>query len=332
VFADIVFRPKPEPKAPKVVAAPPAPRPRPSFPRRVARGVIRRIRRLLGLPAKRPAASRAVVAPLAPAAPVAVASPVAAVSEPEASQTQDAGRRIGLVVTRAGIFRDNGIAFSEEDQQAFWLDIIDRLEARGDDYRLFTTGHFSDEVFLDALVRSRRIPMSNAAVTVNSPEELSDELRACDGVLAYRLHASITAFAYGVPSIGLSWNFKVPYFYESVGLGERALPPEKWTADDALAALDRAMDEGVVKDESFLMSVYETLFSGLKSIAAPDSDATAYSYAQLRTRLPRYAGTTPAQYRVKVRRKLRRAYENYQRLSEYHLRAETEKADRGATS
>ncbi len=311
VFADIVFRPKPEPAGPaSPVAAAPA-----SFSRRV----VRRLRRMLG---QSPAAASAAVKP---GAPVVSSRPSPAAASP-VKEGSDDRRRIGLVVTRAGIFRDNGIAFTEEDQRKFWLDVIDRLEQRGDDYRLFTTGHFSDEVFLDALIRSRGIPMSKAAVTVNSPEELSNELRSCAGVLAYRLHASITAFAYGVPSIGLSWNFKVPYFYESVGLGERALAPEQWTADAALAALDRAMAEGVTKDEAFLMSVYETLFTGVKAIAAPDSEATAYSYAQLRTRLPRYAGTSPAQYRDKVRRKLRRAYENYQRLSEYHLRAEADKA------
>jgi polysaccharide pyruvyl transferase WcaK-like protein len=312
VFADIVFRPKPEPAA--------SPAPAPSARPTLARRVVRRLRRLLGRPTSATTAAKTQAPSPAPARPSVSDTAVTEASGGEGP------RRIGLVVTRAGIFRDNGIAFTEADQRAFWLDVIDRLEARGDDYRLFTTGHFSDEVFLDALIRSRGIPLSKAAITVNSPEELSDELRSCDGVLAYRLHASITAFAYGVPSIGLSWNFKVPYFYESVGLGERALPPEKWTADEALNALDRAMDEGVTKDQAFLMSVYETLFSGIKSIAAPDSGATAYSYAQLRTRLPRYAGTTPAQYRDKVRRKLRRAYENYQRLSEYHLRVEADKA------
>jgi len=220
-------------------------------------------------------------------------------------------KRIGLVVTRAGIFKDNGIPFTESDQRRFWLDVIETVKKKGYDYKLFTTGHFSDEVFLDALVREKNIPMSKAAITVNSPEELIDELAACDGIIAYRLHASITSFAYGIPSIGLTWNFKVPYFYESVGYGHRALSHDKWQGQTVVDALERAMAEGVAKDEAFLLSVYETLYSGLSGIFAPDGDRPAYTYEELRENLPPYGGTSLRQYREKVRRKLRRTYEYY---------------------
>lgn len=222
------------------------------------------------------------------------------------------GRCIGLVVTRVGIFPDNDIDFSEKDQRDFWLGVIDELKGRGDDFRLFTTGHFDDEIFLDSLVRHHGVPSKNAAVTVNSPEELIEQLRACDGVIAYRLHASITSFAFDIPSIGLSWNFKVPEFYRSMGYAERALPPADWSADTVIRALDKAMEEGVVKDDDILMSVYRTLFSGLKDIFSPGTHAQAYSIGDLRNGLPRYSGTTRKQYQDKMRRKLRRSYGFYQ--------------------
>lgn len=241
-----------------------------------------------------------------------------------------ARKRIGLVVTREGIFADNGIAFSEEDQRAMWRDVIALLEARGYDYRLFTTGHFSDEVFLDAFIRSGGAPASKAAFTVNSPEELIQELASCDGVVAYRLHASITSFAYEVPSVGLSWNFKVPFFYESVGHGDRALPPERWTAADIVSVLERAMREGVTKDVPFLMSVYETLFTGLRGIVDPRSDATPYTFDELRAELPRYAGTSHEQYRTKVQVKARRSYDNYQKLSRFRRNVERKRAEAAA--
>ena len=300
VFADIVFRPKPAPR-------PAAPvKKKASLPRRVVRKVRRTVR---GLFSRRAAERVPTPSPVPAPAPAAVPEP------PVAS----APKRIGLVVTRAGIFKDNGIAFTEDDQRRFWLDVIDDLTARGYDYRLFTTGHFSDEVFLDSLVKAHGIPLSKTAITVNSPEELTAELSACAGVIAYRLHASITCFAYGVPSVGLSWNFKVPYFYESVGHGDRALPADRWTARDVIPALEKAMAEGVHKDIPFLMSVYETLFTGIKGVVRPDSGNLPFTYPQLAVKLPRYAGTDAKQYRDKVRRKMRRTYENYQRYSEFYL-------------
>ncbi|MFT4050885.1 MAG: polysaccharide pyruvyl transferase family protein [Microbacterium sp.] len=225
-------------------------------------------------------------------------------------------KKIGLVVTRAGIFKDNKIAFTAAKQKAFWLDTIALLESRGYDVRLFTTGHFSDEVFLDNMVRKDGVPLGKAAVTVNSPEELITELSTCDGVIAYRLHASITSFALGVPSVGLSWNFKVPYFYDSVGYRHRALDPADWTAEKAVSAIESAMADGIRKDEPFLTSVYDTLFAGIKEIAAPTSARVPFTLEELKNELPPYAGTTLAQYREKMRRKLRRTYENYQILTE----------------
>lgn len=222
------------------------------------------------------------------------------------------GKTVGLVVTRAGIFKDNGIDFSEKDQRDFWLAVISELTARGDDYRLITTGHFTDEIFLDSLVRHHGVPIKKAAVTLNSPEELIAELQNCDGVIAYRLHASITSFAFDIPSVGLSWNFKVPDFYRSMGYPERAIASDDWNASHVVSILDRAMAEGVEKDEDVLMSVYRTLVEGLRNVLAPESSAEAYSLPELRSHLPRYGGTSRKHYQEKMRRKLRRSYGFYQ--------------------
>jgi polysaccharide pyruvyl transferase WcaK-like protein len=302
VFADIVFRKKPGKAAP----APPAP---PTFSRRMKRRLRRIARSILRRPAPSPAKVRPAVV---------------------AAATRPASKRIGLVATRAGIFKDNGITFTEDDQRQFWLDVTALLAERGYDYRIFTTGHFTDEVFIDAFARANNLPLSKVAITVNSPEELIDELTACAGVIAYRLHASITSFAYEIPSVGLSWNFKVPYFYESVGHGDRALDHTRWNATEVVDALEKAIGEGVTKDEAFLMSVYETLFAGIKGIFAPASERESYTYAELHDNLPRYPGTSHSQYQAKVKNKLRRAYEQYQRYSTYYARAQDAKAARAA--
>lgn len=249
------------------------------------------------------------------------------VATPSTTSAVGRAKTIGLVVTRAGIFADNGIPWNESKQRRFWLDIIDRLTALGYDYRLFTTGHFSDEVFLDALFRNKNIAARKVAFTINTPDELVRELNACDGVIAFRLHASITSFAYSVPSIGLSWNFKVPYFYDSIGYSERAFPPEQWSAEEVVPALERAMVQGVDRDEEFLMSVYKTLFEGIKGVVAPDSTNEPYSYEQLKTSLPPQPATTATQYKHRVQIKFRRTYEHYQRYHRYYLAAERRKLE-----
>lgn len=298
VLADIVYRPKSEQKA--------VPTPAPSTKARIKRKIKRIINRLL---AEEGDKKTVVSAPHKPKGSISGANSKAG----EAAAPKR--KCIGLVVTRAGIFADNGIKFTGKDQREFWLDTIAKLTELGYDYRVFTTGHFTDEVFLDSLVKNGGVPGGKAAVNVNSPDELMDELRKCDGVIAYRLHASITSFAMGIPSIGLSWNFKVPYFYESVGYGHRALPPEQWSADVVVPAIEAAMADGIKKDKESLKSVYDTLFTGIRSVVSPDSSATPYTFDELWDSMPRQAATGPRAYREKVNRKFRRTYENYQRLS-----------------
>src|SRR5699024_7167044 len=293
VLADIVYRKKPEPPA--------APKPAPSIPVRAKRKLKRIVKSVIakGGPATGTSTAPAAKKPAAKAPP----------AEPKAP-------RIGLVVTRTGIFADNRIGFTEDAHRKWWLETIASRYAKGNDCRPFTTGHFSDEVFLDSLVRDSGVPAKKAAVTVNSPDELIRELRGCKGVIAYGLHASITSFALGVPSIGLSWNFKVPYFYESVGYGDRALSPDKWRAEEVIPAIEQAMHDGVEKDPEFLKSVYDTLFTGIRGVLAPESAATPYTLSQLWDGMPRQLATGPKGYRDKVNRKLRRTYENYQKLSD----------------
>lgn len=279
------------------------------------------LQRALALPCVRRATTRDDLASLRAYVPT-LTPPASLVSDPAviANAVFGPGRstrpptgagRVGLVITRSGLFHDNGIKFSAEDQCRMWLSVIAELDAKGYDYRLFTTGHFADEAVLDALVRTGKVPLAKTRIAVNSPEELIDELTACVGVVAFRLHASITAFAYGIPSIGLSWNFKVPYFYETAGYPERALPPERWTADAILPALESAIQEGVAKEEAFTMSVYRTLFEGMKSVLADGQQRTPYTYAELMHHMPPYEGTSPEAYRNKVQRKLRRIYQPY---------------------
>ena len=277
VFADIVFAPKPKTEA--MV-------PKRPFAQRTIPSLKRRVKKVLHRKAKRPQPT------------------------PDSEQTS-ARKRIGLVVTRAGIFKDNGISFSEQDQRTMWKQIIELLDKKGYDCRLFTTGHFSDEVFLDAFARKEGFLLQQYMPAINSPEELIAEIRACTGIIAYRLHASITAYAYGVPSIGLSWNFKIPYFYEAIGRSERAFDPESWDAPTIVAALEKALEEGVSKDASYMMTVYETLFSGLKNIFMPESKQEPYAFDDLLKCLPHYAGTSQKKYRKKIERKLRRTYDAY---------------------
>ncbi|MCF2587202.1 polysaccharide pyruvyl transferase family protein [Brevibacterium sp. UCMA 11752] len=240
------------------------------------------------------------------------------VGELPASFAKQGVPTIGLVVTRGGIFADNSIDFSERDQQDLWLGVIKLLEERGYGYRLFTTGHFTDEIFLDSLVRQHGVPGKNVTFAVNSPDELIHELRKCTAVIAYRLHASITSFALGTPSVGLSWNFKVTEFYKEVGYAERAISPDEWNPRSIVSAVEAALNGGVEKDDNYLYTVYATLFAGVKGVLSPNEPVEPYSLDEVVEALPRSSKTPLREYRAKVQRKLRRSYDFYANQTKAH--------------
>ena len=89
-------------------------------------------------------------------------------------------------------------------------------------------------------------------------------------MIAYRLHASITAFALGIPSVGLSWNFKVPEFYREIGYPERAIDSTNWNPLHVVTAMETALKSEVKKEEGYLYTVYKALYDGVKEAIALD--------------------------------------------------------------
>lgn len=75
------------------------------------------------------------------------------------------------------------------------------------------------------------------------------------------------------------------------------------------------------------MSVYNTLFEGIKGVVAADSTNEPYSYEQLKTSLPPQPPTNAAQYKHRTQIKFRRTYEHYQRYHRYYLAAERRKPE-----
>ena len=229
-------------------------------------------------------------------------------------------KKIGVFVLRADGFINNGYRFSRYQAAQFWVDLARELETRGYDYEFLTSGHFGDEAMLDALVRDYGIPEDKCLFAMNTPEMLTERISGFDGIVSCRLHPSITAYAFGIPAVGIVWNAKVPGFYEGMGYSSRAIDASAMTAKSVMDALEKAMDEGVVKDPEYMTPIYTTLFDAMKESigekeGSPESNA-AYSYDELVAALEPFEGTDEEEKQRKLIRKFRRTYMNYNKVSE----------------
>lgn len=231
----------------------------------------------------------------------------------EAGGAEETGRRkkAGIFILRQGGFMANKVAFSRDDAVSLWLDLIQELEARDIDYELVTSGHFSDEAFLDYLIRKHHVPENKCVFNINSPEKLVHAISSYDAVISCRLHPSIVSFALDVPSLGIVWNQKVRWFYDSIGYEDRVFDTASLNPGQLAEKLEQILSEGVEKKPEFLMTVYHTLFFGIKNSLGIGAGILPYKYEEVLEHMPAYPGTSAQEQDEKLKRKFRRTYSAY---------------------
>lgn len=223
-----------------------------------------------------------------------------------------AKEKIGIFIIRGTAFEDNNIGLSYEESAKMWIDLINELERRGMDYELITSGHFSDEAFMDYLVRQCGVKLSKCVFNMYKPEQLIEKISTYAGVISCRLHPGILSYSLKVPAIGIEWNPKVSGFYNSIGYGDRVVRISDFEASNVIDLLQRTMQEGVHHDIDFIYSLYRTLFDRIKEqLGGVKSNILPYTYKQIIDEIMPYKGTTLEEAEDKLRRKTRRCYNNY---------------------
>lgn len=229
--------------------------------------------------------------------------------------------KIGIFILRANGFRDNKVDFSRNDAALLWKDLISKLDSCGYDYELITSGHFGDEAFLDYLIKRCGVNEKKCVFNINSPEKLIEKISSYDAVVSTRLHPSIISFSLEVPSIGIVWNPKVNQFYESIGYEDRIIETENISSEIIVESIEKALNEGVYKDTSFLYSIYYTLFNGIKAaLIGSDDNIEPYKYDKLVEEIVLYSGTSTQEQQEKLKRKFRRTYGKYNDLFDKNVK------------
>ncbi len=227
-------------------------------------------------------------------------------------------KKIGLFVIRGGAFKDNRISFGQNEAIKLWKGLELELEQKGYEYEFLTSGSHPDESFLDRLIVEYGLNGNKCITNLNTPEELIRKISSYDGIIACRLHPSIISYSLKVPTVGLVWNDKVSSFYENIGYPNRVITVKDMTVETIIDRLEFAMKEGVEHKTDFLMSSYNYLFQGVKSVLCPNKNRNPFSYTELVDNLPLYFGSD---INDKINWKLARIYRTFnQNLVTMHKR------------
>lgn len=172
---------------------------------------------------------------------------------------------IGLGIIRPGIFKDNGIDFSEKKQLELWSNIIKKLESKGYSWQLFTNGMKGDYEFGKKILEHMSIEETDKLVDMpQNGGELINIISKYKGVIAARMHANIISYSLDVPSVGIVWNDKLKMFGENIEIGDRFITIENFNAEYIVTKLEEALEKGYnISKEEYRKTVYQTLKNGI---------------------------------------------------------------------
>ena len=106
-----------------------------------------------------------------------------AVFRPYLAKEKGTKKKIGVFILRSAGFTDNQIDLPREKASELWMQVIQELERRGYEYELLTSGHCSDEAFLDHLICDCGVAPEKAIFNVNAPEKLVGKISEYDAVI-----------------------------------------------------------------------------------------------------------------------------------------------------
>lgn len=172
------------------------------------------------------------------------------------------GNIIGINVVRGGLFKDNGKSWGMKDELIFLDHLRKYLEEAGQDYRFYTNGSVFDNNTLHYFEREYKLPRGKC-IYPHTTKEVVQTVSSFEAVITFRMHSAIIAYSYGIPSVSMVWNDKIPYFYKNIGHSDRAFEFRDWDSRLIYEKINSILETKPAqedKDEEYLMSLYRFLY------------------------------------------------------------------------
>lgn len=130
----------------------------------------------------------------------------------------------------------------------WFVSLAKSLEARDFNVAIFTNGAPEDREYL-ATMKPRLLaevgPKQLQFLDQSTPAELCAHISNFSAIVAYRMHAIIAAYSFGVPFLALAWDRKLASFVQSVGMVENLVDTMKTPPDEAARLLVGSFERGI---------------------------------------------------------------------------------------
>ena len=170
---------------------------------------------------------------------------------------------IGINVVRGGLFKDNKKNWGLTNEMDYLYNLKCLLDKKKLKYKFYTNGSFLDNNTLRFFAKKYDIP-NNQVEYIHTTRELVETISKFKAIAAFRMHTSIVAYSFNIPSVALAWNDKIPFFYQKINQPERALDFENWDSDIVFKNLCTSLKDKDPKEkeyQEYLMTVYKYLYN-----------------------------------------------------------------------
>lgn len=128
----------------------------------------------------------------------------------------------------------------------FWRRLIRRLEKDGIPWKIFTNGSPGDLALAKQILSTLpeiRNPEERICPPPKTPRELVAAIAQFHSLISFRLHSHILACSLDIPTVAVTWDRKLPLFFDKIGHPERCLTVAA-RPGKVLRTLDRAGKTG----------------------------------------------------------------------------------------
>ena len=171
--------------------------------------------------------------------------------------------RVGLGVARKGLFQDYDNNISDEKIKSIWIDAFNFLEDNGYKPVFFTNGLYEDYQFAKEIAYECKAELLDIP---NNLGQLCEDISSMEFAIVTRLHASIIAYSYKVPTINLLWNNKQRMFGEISNRSEYYLLADE-ASDKIKSLIQKVSKEIITIDDEFANSTKRELNNFLEGVS-----------------------------------------------------------------
>ncbi|PTN10484.1 polysaccharide pyruvyl transferase WcaK-like protein [Mangrovibacterium marinum] len=168
---------------------------------------------------------------------------------------------IGLNVITPSRFTDYGKDITKQTLLSFWSQVIQILDDKQYEFRLFTHGLADDELFAREIIAFCDLDEDKLTPVPNNQFELVNNISNFKGIVANRLHACIVAYSLDIPAIGIAWNDKLLYWGKEIKYPNRFFDFDQLDPLKIVESLEEAIKEG--HDQKHISLMKDSVFNSI---------------------------------------------------------------------